>query len=210
MVVILLVLGTLWVLYKLTTVILLLVLSVFFAYLVSPLVEIVRRPRLHRRAAGLPSHIPVAIAISYVLIFAGYCSVIYFVVPQLASQYPQFAQQAQGYAQTISGKTRAFNEYLRQHRMPDSVLRRISDEVPEPVGQVGGSRRRTCGQAGRMGGLCSLGRADSRSSVSSCSKTPRAFGDQLCRCCRADAGAGVVTSSFRMSTARSRPTRARN
>lgn len=137
LIVILLVAGTLWVLYKLTAVILGLVLAVFFAYLVSPLVEIVRRPR---HIAGFRIAIPhsIAIAISYVLIFAAILLGIYFVVPQLASQYPQFAQQAQGYAQTISAKTRGWNEYLRQHRMPDSVLQGINNEVPKLLGSVGG------------------------------------------------------------------------
>lgn len=136
-VVILLVIATLWILYKLTTVILLLVLSVFFAYLVSPLVEIVRRPRY---IAGFRIAIPhpAAIGIAYLLIFAAILLGIYFVVPQLASQYPQFAQQAQGYAQTISTKTRGWNEYLRQHRMPDSVLQGINNEVPKLLGNVGG------------------------------------------------------------------------
>ena len=34
-----------WILYKVTGILLLLVLSIFFAYLVSPLVELLRRPR---------------------------------------------------------------------------------------------------------------------------------------------------------------------
>lgn len=136
-VVILLVIGTLWVLYKLTTVILLLVLSVFFAYLVSPLVEIVRRPRyIGGRRIALP--LPAAIAIAYLLIFVAIFLGIYFVVPQLASQYPQLAQQFQGYAQTISDRTRGLNEYLRQHRMPDSIFEGINNEVPNLLGKVGG------------------------------------------------------------------------
>src|SRR3981081_4816762 len=40
----------LWIVYKLTTVLLLIVLSIFFAYLVVPLVDLVQRPiRLGRR-----------------------------------------------------------------------------------------------------------------------------------------------------------------
>ena len=137
LIVILLVAGALWIIYKLTTVILGLVLAVFFAYLVSPLVEIIRRPRY---LAGLRIAIPhaAAIAIAYLLIFAAILLGIYFIVPQLASQYPQFAEQARGYAQTISNKTRGWNEYLRQHRMPDSVLQGINDEVPKLLGSVGG------------------------------------------------------------------------
>ena len=39
----------LWVIVKLTGVILLLILSIFFAYFVSPLVEFLRRPVTYRR-----------------------------------------------------------------------------------------------------------------------------------------------------------------
>ena len=44
--IILVVLGVLWVISKITGLILLLVLSIFFAYLVSPLVEFLRRPEV--------------------------------------------------------------------------------------------------------------------------------------------------------------------
>jgi len=129
--------AALWVTLKLTTVILLLILSVFFAYLVSPLVEIVRRPR-HVAGRRIAIPLPAAIGISYLLIFVAIFLGIYFIVPQLASQYPQLAQQFQGYAQTISAKTRALNEYLRLHRMPDSIFEGINNEVPNLLGKVGG------------------------------------------------------------------------
>ncbi|HET6855114.1 MAG TPA: hypothetical protein VFH46_22625, partial [Pyrinomonadaceae bacterium] len=57
----------LWVISKITGIILLLVLSIFFAYLVSPLVEFLRRPR---RAGKRTIEIPkvVAIALAYLII----------------------------------------------------------------------------------------------------------------------------------------------
>jgi predicted PurR-regulated permease PerM len=136
-IVILMVIGTLWVLYKLTTVILLLVLSVFFAYLVSPLVDILGRPRyLAGRRIALP--LPIAIALAYVLLFFAIFLGVYFIVPQIANQWPQLAQQFQGYTKTISEKTRAFNEYLRNHRMPDSIFQGINTEVPNLLGKAEG------------------------------------------------------------------------
>src|SRR5262245_62838314 len=44
LIILLVVIGLLWVLYKLTAIILLLILSVFFAYLVAPFVDLVQRP----------------------------------------------------------------------------------------------------------------------------------------------------------------------
>jgi predicted PurR-regulated permease PerM len=136
--IILIVAGALWVLFKLTTVILLLVLSVFFAYLVSPLVEFLSEPRdIAGRTFAMPR--VVAIAIAYLLIFAGIFLAIYFVVPQLANQFPQFSQQAQSYGRTISAKTQSLNEYFKQHRMPESVVRAVNNTVPGVIEKVGAS-----------------------------------------------------------------------
>src|SRR6266849_549422 len=66
LVILLAVAGLLWVLYKLTTVILLVVLSVFFAYLVAPLVDLVQRPF---RIRGHERMMPRALAIAIVTWF---------------------------------------------------------------------------------------------------------------------------------------------
>src|SRR5437762_4498492 len=87
-------LGLLWVLLKLTTIILLVVLSIFFAYLVAPLVEIIERPiQIAGRRIVLPR--AGAIGVAYLLILAGILVIIYFIVPQLVNQLPQFSEQAQ-------------------------------------------------------------------------------------------------------------------
>lgn len=130
--------ATLWILFKLTTVILLLVLSVFFAYLVSPLVEFLRRPR---KLGGLTLAVPrvLAIAIAYLFIFVAVFLGIYFVVPQLSHQFPEFAQQAQSYGKTIGDNTQSLNEYFKQHRMPGSIVKAINNAVPSIVEKVGTS-----------------------------------------------------------------------
>src|SRR5229473_4270720 len=87
LVILLAALGLLWVLYKLTTVILLVVLSIFFAYLVAPLVDLVQRPiRIGARERMMPRAL--AIAIVYVALFCGIGLAIYFLVPQFAAQFP--------------------------------------------------------------------------------------------------------------------------
>src|SRR2546421_13031113 len=54
-VILLAVAALLWIVYKLTTVLLLVVLSIFFAYLVAPLVDLVQRPiRIGGRASMIP------------------------------------------------------------------------------------------------------------------------------------------------------------
>src|SRR5213080_112612 len=88
--------AVLWVIYRLTTVILLVVLSVFFAYLVAPLVDIVERPiKVGVRERTIPRGL--AIAVVYVFIFFVITLAVYFLIPQLAAQFPEFKQQATAY-----------------------------------------------------------------------------------------------------------------
>ena len=112
--------GFLWIVYRLTTVILLVVLSIFFAYLVAPLVDLVQQPL---RIAGRNRVIPrgLAIAIVYVILFVGVGLAIYLLIPQLSAQFPEFKQQATIYFQKIRSSTESVNQYFRQRRMPEGV-----------------------------------------------------------------------------------------
>jgi len=112
--------GFLWIVYRLTTVILLVVLSIFFAYLVAPLVDLVQQPL---RIAGRNRVIPrgLAIAIVYVILFVGVGLAIYLLIPQLSAQFPEFKQQAAIYFQKIRSSTESVNQYFRQRRMPEGV-----------------------------------------------------------------------------------------
>src|SRR5713226_5956649 len=107
--------ALLWIVYKLTTVLLLVVLSVFFAYLVAPLVDLVQRPiRIGGRERVIPRGL--AIGIVYVVLFLGIGLAIYFLAPQLSAQFPEFKQQATAYYKTITGYTGRLNQYFKQHR----------------------------------------------------------------------------------------------
>jgi len=120
--------ALLWVVYKLTTVLLLLVLSIFFAYLVAPLVDLVERPvRIGGRERRLPRG--VAIGIVYIVIFAAAGLAIYFLAPQLASQFPEFKQQAAAYYKTITSASDRVNQYFMQHRMPEGIVKAVNNSV---------------------------------------------------------------------------------
>jgi predicted PurR-regulated permease PerM len=126
---------TLWVIVKLTGVILLLVLSIFFAYLVSPLVEFLRRPiRFLGRKFVMPR--AVAIALSYLIIVAVVVIGIYFLAPRLGSQFPEFSEQARIYWVALGAKTQGLVEYFRAHRMPGPLLDAINRAVPSVIENV--------------------------------------------------------------------------
>src|ERR1041384_7772266 len=128
--------AVLWVVYKLTTVLLLLVLSIFFAYLVAPLVDLVERPlQIGGRERRLPRGL--AIGIVYVVIFATIGLAIYFLAPQLASQFPEFKQQAAAYYKTITSASDRVNQYFMQHRMPEGVVKAVNNTVLGLIHAIG-------------------------------------------------------------------------
>lgn len=120
--------ALLWVVYKLTTVLLLLVLSIFFAYLVAPLVDLVQQPlRLRGREYRIPRGL--AIGVVYIFIFTGIGLAIYFLAPQLAAQFPEFKLQAVAYYKTITSTSDRINQYFMQHRMPEGVVKGVNDTI---------------------------------------------------------------------------------
>jgi predicted PurR-regulated permease PerM len=133
-VIVLVVAITLWIIVKLTGLILLLILSVFFAYLVSPLVDFLRRPiKISGRARTMPRIL--AISLAYVILIGAIFIAIYLLVPRLASQFPEFAQQARGYWRDFGISTQRLNDYLRI-RLPPPVMDALNSEVPRAVESV--------------------------------------------------------------------------
>jgi predicted PurR-regulated permease PerM len=133
--IVLAVLVTLWIIVKLTGVILLLILSIFFAYLVAPLVEFLSRPiHVSGRKFAIPRAL--AIALSYLIIVAAVVVGIYVLVPRLGSQFPEFAQQARGYWTAVGAKMQGWVEYSRSHRMPGPLLDAINSAIPGVIEKV--------------------------------------------------------------------------
>jgi predicted PurR-regulated permease PerM len=125
----------LWVIAKLTGVILLLVLSIFFAYFVSPLVEFLRRPvRIAGRERNMPRAL--AIALSYIIIVAVIVVGVYLLAPRLGNQFPEFAEQARSYWTAVGARTQGYVEYFRSHRMPGPLLDAINGAIPSVIEKV--------------------------------------------------------------------------
>lgn len=126
--ILLVVAALLWVVYKLTAILLLLVLSIFFAYLVAPLVDLVEQPlRLGKKVLRIPRGL--AIGIVYIILFVGVGVAVYFLAPQLGSQFPEFKQQATEYYKTIVGTSDRVNQYFKGHRMPEGVVKAVNDTI---------------------------------------------------------------------------------
>src|SRR4051812_42802979 len=135
-VIILAVVALLWIAYKLTAVLLLLVLSIFFAYLVAPLVDLVEQPvNIGGRVIRMPRG--VAIGVVYLFLFTVAGAAIYFLVPQFAAQFPEFKQQATSYYKSISDTSNKVNQYFTQHRMPEGMVKAVNDTILNLIAKSG-------------------------------------------------------------------------
>lgn len=135
--IVLIVAVVLWMIVKLTGVILLLILSIFFAYFVSPLVDFLSRPiPIGKKPVSIPRSL--AILLSYLLIVGAIVIGIYVLVPRLGSQFPEFSAQARVYWNSIGTKMQGWVEYFRTHQMPGPLLDAINSAIPRMIEAVSG------------------------------------------------------------------------
>jgi len=133
--ILLFVVALLWIIFKITGIILLLVLSIFFAYLVSPLVEFLRRPRkIGARTIAIPKVL--AITLAYVLILTAVVLAVFIVLPSLSNQFPDFVSQAKAYWQSLGERTQRLIEFSRSRRVPGPLVEALNNAVPKVVETV--------------------------------------------------------------------------
>ena len=133
--ILLIVIGLLWIISKITGIILLLVLSIFFAYLVSPLVEFLKRPRkIGPREIAMPK--VAAIGLSYLIILATIAVAVFVVLPSLSNQYPEFVNQSKAYWKSVGEKAPQVVEEWRLRRLPGPVANALNNAVPKVVDEV--------------------------------------------------------------------------
>ena len=125
---VLVVAGFIWALYRLTGVLLLVVLSIFFAYLIAPLVELVHRPiRFRGRERMMPR--PLAIGIVYLLLFGALTLVILLLLPVVSDQLTQLAQQAPTYFRSVQERVQGWQMFYERARLPASVREHINNAL---------------------------------------------------------------------------------
>ena len=122
---ILLVAALLWVLYKLEGVILLVVLSIFFAYLIAPLVEFVRRPfKLRGREHTMPR--AAAIGIVYFVIFGSLIVALWILLPKLSKQIQAFSAASTQFQTTAAGRVKLINDFCRRNEIPENACNALN------------------------------------------------------------------------------------
>ncbi|MDQ3818818.1 MAG: AI-2E family transporter, partial [Acidobacteriota bacterium] len=125
--------AMMWVLYRLQGVLLLLVLSIFFSYLVAPLVELVRRPfNMRGREHTMPRAL--AIGIVYLVIFGTLTVALVLLLPQLSKQIRSFSQASSQFQLNAEGRVKALNDFCQNHGIGENACTAINDAALKLIG----------------------------------------------------------------------------
>ena len=128
-----------WVFYALTGVLLVVVLAVFFAYLIAPLVELVRKGVATRGRKGQPRLLPrtAAIAVVYVAIFGSLALGAWVLMPRLGTQMAEIAQQAPVYMTSARARANRLNKIYEDLNLPPSVRDSANKTVSAAIDDAG-------------------------------------------------------------------------
>jgi predicted PurR-regulated permease PerM len=128
----------LWLLFALQGVILLLVLSMLFAYFIAPLVEFLCRP-VTWRGRRWEIQRPLAISMVYVVLFASVGITSYVLFPLLGAQLTEFGRQVPSYLAYARDQLQAWQHFINPHDLPDGVRDAINRTFARTVDAAGQS-----------------------------------------------------------------------
>jgi predicted PurR-regulated permease PerM len=136
MVVVLAMAAALWLLYKLEGVILLIILSTFFAYLIAPLVERLCRPMvINGRQRRMPR--AAAIGIVYIAVFGTSAVTASALVPLLGRQITEFGQQAPALMTHARDRMQAWRYLFDPQQLPPALRDAVETSAARTLEGVG-------------------------------------------------------------------------
>jgi predicted PurR-regulated permease PerM len=124
-------------LYYLQNLFFLIILSVFFAYLLNPLVRLIRRPFKERH---LDKFMPrsFAIVIAYLVVFLVFGLAVAYLAPRVIDQAKEFAGNLPGYSEQIKTRVTAINERYENYQLPPQVREELNNKITGVLGDLGG------------------------------------------------------------------------
>src|ERR1043166_9562732 len=115
---------------SITPLLFMIVLSVFLAYLIDPLVRVIRLPfEQHNFAKFMPRVL--AIVIAYVCLFVIVGAAISYIAPRVADQAKEFSTNLPGYIQAIRARTNDIDRRFDRLRVPDEVQAELNKKVTD-------------------------------------------------------------------------------
>jgi predicted PurR-regulated permease PerM len=125
----------LWLFFALQGVWLLLVLAIFFAYLIAPLVEFIQRPI---KIAGRERTIPRALAIGivYLIIFGGIGIVLYLLLPHLSNQLADLRDQGPIYWNAIKLRLQGIDRLFDRMALPPEARNTVHEYQASVIASI--------------------------------------------------------------------------
>lgn len=115
---------------SLTSLFFLLVLSIFFAYLIDPLVKLIRRPFKQRNMEKLMPR-ALAIVIAYVVVFTVLGLAISNLAPKVVDQAKEFGTNIPTYGAALQERAADLNRRFDRLRIPDEVQADLTKNITE-------------------------------------------------------------------------------
>lgn len=119
--------AAIWVAHRLGRIVLVLVLAMFFAYVIAPLVDLAQRPLPFKRSLRLPRGL--AIAAVYVLLSGGVAAGGAVLWPSAAAQIDAAIASGPGYTESFRVWERGWTRYYERLRIPLELRHSIDQSV---------------------------------------------------------------------------------
>ena len=115
------------VLSSLTYLLFMIVLAIFLAYLINPLVELLRKPFEGSYPRLMPRAL--AIALSFLIVFSVLGIGIYYLAPGISNQARAFVEKVPTYTTSLQSAINDMNRRLDRMRVEDSVQTQINERI---------------------------------------------------------------------------------
>lgn len=112
---------------SLTKLFFIIVLSVFFAYFIEPLIRLIQTPFEKRTGRFLPR--PLAIATAYLIVFGGIGLAIYTLAPLVVQQAQDLGANLPSLVSSAQSQITSFNKGLQRYRIPPQIQEQINERM---------------------------------------------------------------------------------
>lgn len=123
------------ILLSLTNLFFLIILSVFFAYLIDPLVRFIRRPFKERNLEKMMPR-SLAIVIAYVFVFTILGVAIANFAPKVVDQAREFVTNLPGYASSFQESIKDLNTRYDKFQLPQEFQTKINESIGNLIGAI--------------------------------------------------------------------------
>ncbi|HEX8736951.1 MAG TPA: AI-2E family transporter [Pyrinomonadaceae bacterium] len=121
---------------SLTHLFFMIILAIFFAYLIEPLVKLIRQPFEERQREKLMPR-PLAIAVAYILVFSILGIAIASLAPRVSEQAKQLTTNLPTYTTSIQSWVRDISNRFERYRVPEAIQNQINEKAGSVAADIG-------------------------------------------------------------------------